>query len=153
MHIYIICICIYIYMFISIFNIIYYPRIDCCASSSSRKTTSELPKILGLPFSPRNLTSISSTATALDVEHLLIHLFRGHSATEKCCRRQVATMTRIGRTHHVLRIKHLPQPHAKIGTQSKARNRVFALGSTKHLGLEDSTRGPSSSTCLCLGLC
>ena len=54
-----------------------------------------------------NMTFRSSAAKVLDVEHLLIHLFRRHSATEECCRRQVAAMTGIRSTHHVLRIEHL----------------------------------------------
>merc|ERR1711935_219528 len=43
----------------------------------------------------------------LDVKHLLVDLLGGHTSTEKGRARQVATMTRIGSTHHVLGIEHL----------------------------------------------
>merc|ERR1719446_43452 len=43
----------------------------------------------------------------LDVEHLLITLFGGHTATEECCCSQVTSMAWVSCTHHVLGIKHL----------------------------------------------
>merc|ERR1711903_187906 len=43
----------------------------------------------------------------LDIEHLLVNLLGGHTATEECRACKVATMTRIGSTHHVLGIEHL----------------------------------------------
>merc|ERR1719191_1400673 len=43
----------------------------------------------------------------LDVKHLLVDLLGGHTATEEGRACEVATMTRIGSTHHVLGIEHL----------------------------------------------
>merc|ERR1711943_8629 len=43
----------------------------------------------------------------LDVEHLLVNLLGGHTATEEGGASEVATVTRIGGTHHVLGIEHL----------------------------------------------
>merc|ERR1711934_925170 len=43
----------------------------------------------------------------LDVEHLLVDLLGGHAATEEGRASEVATVTRIGGTHHVLGIEHL----------------------------------------------
>merc|ERR1719258_181356 len=43
----------------------------------------------------------------LDIEHLLVDLLHGHAATEHACSGQVATMTRIGSTHHVLGVELL----------------------------------------------
>merc|ERR1719214_298192 len=43
----------------------------------------------------------------LHVEHLLINLLGGHAATEQCRSCEVAAVTRVRSTHHVLRIEHL----------------------------------------------
>merc|ERR1711898_25650 len=43
----------------------------------------------------------------LDVEHLLVNLLGGHAATEEGGACEVATVTRISSTHHVLSIEHL----------------------------------------------
>merc|ERR1719230_709865 len=43
----------------------------------------------------------------LDVEHLLVDLLGGHTATEEGGACEVAAMARIGSTHHVLGIEHL----------------------------------------------
>merc|ERR1712153_80393 len=43
----------------------------------------------------------------LDVEHLLIDLLGGHAATEEGGAGEVAAVTRIGSTHHVLGVEHL----------------------------------------------
>ena len=43
----------------------------------------------------------------LDIEHLLIHFFHGHTASENGCHCQVAAVTRVAGGHHVLGIKHL----------------------------------------------
>merc|ERR1712144_46307 len=43
----------------------------------------------------------------LDVEHLLVNLLGGHAATEEGGACEVATVTGIGGTHHVLGVEHL----------------------------------------------
>merc|ERR1712159_89081 len=43
----------------------------------------------------------------LHVNHLLIHLFGGHPASEHAGGGEVAAVTGIGGTHHVLRVEHL----------------------------------------------
>merc|ERR1712057_150792 len=43
----------------------------------------------------------------LDIEHLLVNLLGGHAATEEGRACEVATMARIGGTHHVLGVEHL----------------------------------------------
>merc|ERR1719312_1099932 len=47
------------------------------------------------------------TILVLDVEHLLVHLLHGHAATEHGSHCEVATMSRVTGSHHVLGIKHL----------------------------------------------
>merc|ERR1712026_633969 len=43
----------------------------------------------------------------LDVEHLFVDLLHGHAATEHGCHGEVAAVTRVARSHHVLGVKHL----------------------------------------------
>mmetsp|Transcript_77533 Transcript_77533/g.195002 ORF Transcript_77533/g.195002 Transcript_77533/m.195002 type:complete len:282 (+) Transcript_77533:425-1270(+) len=43
----------------------------------------------------------------LHVEHLLVHLLRGHAASEERCGCEVPTVARVGSAHHVLRVEHL----------------------------------------------
>merc|ERR1719267_137071 len=43
----------------------------------------------------------------LDVEHLLVDLLGGHAATEEGGAGEVAAVTRVGGTHHVLGVEHL----------------------------------------------
>ncbi|KFP26937.1 hypothetical protein N325_07768, partial [Colius striatus] len=43
----------------------------------------------------------------LDVQHLLIHLFHGHTASKNGSYRQVTAVARVTRSHHVLCIEHL----------------------------------------------
>merc|ERR1719253_942218 len=43
----------------------------------------------------------------LHVQHLLVHLLRGHAAAEEASGSEVAAMAGIGSTHHVLGIEHL----------------------------------------------
>merc|ERR1712190_233044 len=43
----------------------------------------------------------------LHIQHLFIHLFRGHATTEKGCGCQVTAMSGVGSTHHVFGVEHL----------------------------------------------
>ena len=43
----------------------------------------------------------------LHVEHLLVDLLHGHAASEQCSHGEVAAMTRIAGSHHVLGVEHL----------------------------------------------
>ena len=43
----------------------------------------------------------------LDVQHLLIHLLHGHAATEHGSHREVAAVTGVAGSHHVLGVEHL----------------------------------------------
>merc|ERR1719458_2106630 len=65
----------------------------------------------------------------LHVDHLLINLLGRHAASEHAGSCQVATVTRIGSTHHVLRIEHL------LGQLGHSQCTVL-LGSTASQGHE-----------------
>ena len=65
----------------------------------------------------------------LNVEHLFIHLLGGHASTEESRSSQVATMTRISRTHHVLGIEH---PHFS-SLQKQTFNSSLPLGNKFHV--------------------
>ena len=41
----------------------------------------------------------------LHVQHLFVNLLRRHAATEETSCRQVAAMARVGRAHHILRLR------------------------------------------------
>lgn len=43
----------------------------------------------------------------MDIEHLLVHFFHGHSTTENGGNGQVATVTGIASGHHVFGVEHL----------------------------------------------
>ena len=43
----------------------------------------------------------------LNVQHLFVYFLHGHTASENGCNGQVASMTRVTGSHHVLGIKHL----------------------------------------------
>ncbi|CAO2595735.1 hypothetical protein LEMLEM_LOCUS8288, partial [Lemmus lemmus] len=43
----------------------------------------------------------------LHIEHLLVHLFHGHAATEDGSHGQVAAMARVTGGHHILGVEHL----------------------------------------------
>ena len=52
-------------------------------------------------------TTQPAKSLVLNVQHLFIDLFCGHAASEEGRGRQVAPMTRVCGTHHVLGVKHL----------------------------------------------
>ena len=69
--------------------------------TTRRDVTDSGLDIIGDPFHK------VGTVLVLDVKHLFIDFFHGHTATEHGCHGQVASMPWVTGSHHVLGIKHL----------------------------------------------
>ena len=83
------------------------------------------------------------TVLVLDVQHLFVYFFHGHATTENGGDGEVATMTRITGSHHVLGVKHLLGQlrnsqctvllGATAGEWGKARHEEMKTGERYHV--------------------
>ena len=69
--------------------------------STRRNVTNCSFDIIGDPFNKVRAVFV------LNVQHLFVHFFHGHTASENGCNGQVAAMAGVTGSHHVLGIKHL----------------------------------------------
>ena len=69
--------------------------------ASGRDVTDSSLHIVGDPFDKVGRVLV------LHIQHLLIHLFHRHAATEDGCHSEVAAMPGVASSHHVLGVKHL----------------------------------------------